>query len=193
MPETLLQLMASRRTSQSGLMPLDQAACARGQRSQPDLRAGETLGIVGESGFGKSTLLRMILRLHAPDCGHVLFEGRDIGGLRGRELRHCAARCRRSSRTRPSSFNPRQSGRRRSCSAPLEVHGMGTREDADRRSASTLDLVGLNATSWTAIRISFPADSGSAWRSHGPSFCDRRWFWPTSRPRRSTSRSRRKF
>ena len=48
---------------------------------------GETLGIVGESGCGKSTLMRMILSLDQPTEGEILFEGKNIGTLKGEALR----------------------------------------------------------------------------------------------------------
>jgi oligopeptide/dipeptide ABC transporter ATP-binding protein len=50
------------------------------------IQPGETLGLVGESGCGKSTLGRAVARLLKPTAGHVIFEGRDISGLRGRHL-----------------------------------------------------------------------------------------------------------
>ncbi len=52
-----------------------------------DVRAGETVGIVGESGCGKSTLGKAILRLYDPTEGQVLFQGRDLAHVHGRDLR----------------------------------------------------------------------------------------------------------
>jgi ABC-type glutathione transport system ATPase component len=105
---------------------------------------GETMGIVGESGSGKSTLLRLILRLLRPTSGRILFEGRDLAGLGGLELRALRRRMQVVFQDPTASFNPRQSIGR-AVGTPLEVHDVGTR--ASRRSlvGDTLELVGLGA------------------------------------------------
>ncbi|MBL8057166.1 MAG: ATP-binding cassette domain-containing protein, partial [Anaerolineales bacterium] len=52
-----------------------------------DLRQGETVAVVGESGCGKSSLMRTILGLNRPTRGRVIFDGQDLSGLRGADLR----------------------------------------------------------------------------------------------------------
>jgi ABC-type glutathione transport system ATPase component len=106
--------------------------------------SGETLGIVGESGSGKSTLLRIVLRLLRPTSGRVLFEGRDLGAIGGRELRALRRRMQVVFQDPTSSFNPRQSIGR-SLTAPLEVHDVGTPHSRRQRVGETLELVGLDA------------------------------------------------
>jgi peptide/nickel transport system ATP-binding protein len=103
---------------------------------------GETLGIVGESGSGKSTLLRLILRLLRPTSGRILFEGRDLGTLGGRELRALRRRMQVVFQDPIGSFNPRQSIGR-ALIAPLEVHDIGTRSSRRRLVGEALELVGL--------------------------------------------------
>jgi ABC-type glutathione transport system ATPase component len=109
-----------------------------------EVQAGETMGIVGESGSGKSTLLRIIVRLLRPSAGRVLFEGRDIGGLHGRELRAVRRRMQVVFQDPSASFNPRQSIGT-ALAAPLEVHGLGDRRSRRLKVGETLEQVGLNA------------------------------------------------
>lgn len=54
---------------------------------------GQLVGVIGQSGSGKSTLLRMINRLTDPSAGRIFFEGTEVTGFRGRDLRHWRARC----------------------------------------------------------------------------------------------------
>ena len=145
MSEALLQFHGVTKDFESGLMPWTRRRVRAVDDVSLDLRAGETLGIVGEFGSGKSTLLRIGLRLIRPTSGQVLFEGRDIGALEGRELKNVRRRMQAVFQDPMSSFNPRQSVDR-ILLAPLEVHGVGTSDSRLRQVGDTLELVGLNAT-----------------------------------------------
>jgi ABC-type glutathione transport system ATPase component len=71
------------------------------------VHAGETVGIVGESGCGKSTTARLILRLLDADAGRVRFGGQDIGSLRGKRLRELRPRLQLVPQNPQTSFNPK--------------------------------------------------------------------------------------
>ncbi len=87
-----------------------------------DLHPGESLGVVGESGCGKSTLVRTIVRLLHPTSGTIRFEGRDITGLAGRDLREVRARLRIVFQDSFSALNPRRSVGD-IVAEPLRTHG----------------------------------------------------------------------
>ena len=103
---------------------------------------GETLGLVGESGCGKSTLGRTIVRLNRPTEGRVLFQGRDLASVSGRELRETRRRVQMVFQDPFSSLDPRKSVGH-ILSEPLRIHRIGDRRSRPARVAELLDMVGL--------------------------------------------------
>ncbi|MDT7777595.1 MAG: oligopeptide transport system ATP-binding protein [Acidobacteriota bacterium] len=104
---------------------------------------GETLGLVGESGCGKSTVGRCLLRLIEPTRGEVEFEGRDVLATRGGELRRLRREMQIIFQDPYASLNPRMKVRD-IVSEPLVIHGIGDKAERRERVAELLRRVGLD-------------------------------------------------
>ena len=109
------------------------------------IRKGETFGLVGESGCGKSTTGRCILRLIEPTSGEVWFEGRDLLLANSSDLRRLRGQIQIIFQDPYSSLNPRMRVGQIVCE-PLSIHQVGTRSERRERVAELLGLVGLEAS-----------------------------------------------
>ena len=108
-----------------------------------DVKRGETLGLVGESGCGKSTTGRTILQLYKPTAGGVHFEGKDLVNLKGEEMRLMRRKMQMIFQDPYASLNPRMTVGQL-VGEPLQVHNVATGAEINERVAHLLELVNLN-------------------------------------------------
>ena len=156
-----------------------------------DVKRGETLGIVGETGCGKSTTARLLVRLLDPTSGTIMFEGQDVAAAKKDELKALHRQVQMVFQDPYSSLNPRKTVGS-IIAEPFVIHGL-LKESGERRKRvqELMDRVGLNPEHYNrypapVLGRPAPAHRGGALRSRSSPSC---WS-PTSRSRRSTSRSR---
>ncbi len=109
-----------------------------------DFYRGQTLGVVGESGCGKSTFMRMVLRLEDPTSGEIFFNGEDICGLKGEALRQHRQRIQMVFQDPSEAFHPRMKVEDIICEPLLNFKRIG-RNEVTKKAEELLELVDLPA------------------------------------------------
>ncbi|WP_066370236.1 ABC transporter ATP-binding protein [Neobacillus fumarioli] len=108
------------------------------------VKKGETLGIVGESGCGKSTTGRLLMRLIEASDGRIIFEDKEITSMSKSDLRKVRRDIQMVFQDPYASLNPRHSIEK-ILEEPLIVHGIGTKEERKKRVKEMLEVVGLSS------------------------------------------------
>ncbi|MGL4989006.1 MAG: ABC transporter ATP-binding protein [Cetobacterium sp.] len=111
-----------------------------------EIRKGETLGLVGESGCGKTSLGRTIVKLYEPTSGDIVYDGKNITDLNFQEMKSYRRKIQMIFQDPYASLNPRQTIGD-IVKEPMEIHNLySSKEERDRKTLEILELVGLNSS-----------------------------------------------
>jgi oligopeptide/dipeptide ABC transporter ATP-binding protein len=124
---------------------------------------GETLAIVGESGSGKTSLANAVMRLVGTSSGRIIFEGTDLGPLRGKALRAVRPRLQMIFQDPFESLDPRRTVLD-TVREPLVIHHVGTGEEQRRRALEALELAGLTPAEQIGARFTYELSGGQRQR-----------------------------
>ena len=108
-----------------------------------NIKEGETFGLVGESGCGKSTVARTIINLNKPSGGKVIFNGKDITNLNKKETKDFRRNIQMVFQDPYASLNPRMTVER-ILMDPLNIHRIGTPKERSEKVEELLEIVGLD-------------------------------------------------
>ena len=156
-----------------------------------DIGAGQTLGLVGESGCGKTTTSKMILGLERPTGGAIRFQGEDVLALGREALKRYRKAVQAVFQDPYASLDPRMRVGT-IVAEPLDINERPSAPERRRRVLELLDLVGLPERAADLFPTSSRAASASAWPSRARSRCRRGSSSWTSPSPPSTSRSARR-
>lgn len=109
-----------------------------------EIMKGETFGVVGESGCGKSTFGRTLIRLQQPTDGHIYLNGTDIAGLKGAQLKEMRKEAQIIFQDPSACLNPRRTIKQ-ILMEPFEIHNLKGKIDVDAKIMELLQLVGLDS------------------------------------------------
>jgi len=128
-----------------------------------EIEKGEVLGLAGESGSGKTTTGRLAVRLLQPTEGKIIYDGKDIAQIKGKDLRLLRRRLQFTFQDPTSSLNPRMKVGDAIADA-LKLQGIGTKEERRERAEETLETVGLSPASAFYDRLPHQLSGGQKQR-----------------------------